>query len=109
MAIPPFNDDGLLPTGIHVATLEETIARFGGPSTARQAIAESLRWAIDAARRAGVEGSLSMGVLLTIRLSRTMSIVYYFLAPTTRQMHPPPASLRVAFHTFNRFCSRTAM
>jgi hypothetical protein len=54
MPIPRFNEDGLLPPGIHRATLDEVIARFGGPSEQRVAIAESLRWAVDAARRAGV-------------------------------------------------------
>lgn len=54
MPIPPFNADGLLPTGIHLASLAEVIQRFGGPSAVRHAIAESLAWAVEAAQKAGI-------------------------------------------------------
>ncbi len=53
MAIPPFSEEGLLPPGIHHATLEEVMERFGSSTATRSAIAESLGWAIDAARRMG--------------------------------------------------------
>lgn len=54
MPIPPFNDEGLLPRGIHVASFDEVMARFGGPGEVRHAIAESLKWATEAAARAGI-------------------------------------------------------
>jgi len=54
MPIPPFNDHGLLPPGIHIASIDEVIGRFGGPTEVRQAIAESLKWAMDAASKAGI-------------------------------------------------------
>src|SRR5512147_971171 len=54
MPIPRFTDDGLLPPGLHVATLDEVVARFGGPGPQRRAIAESLKWAVEAARQAGI-------------------------------------------------------
>jgi len=54
MPIPPFNSEGLLPGGIHQASLEEIIQRFGGPSAVRHAIAESLKWAFEAAIKAGI-------------------------------------------------------
>jgi hypothetical protein len=51
--IPPLNEDGYLPPGIHPATLEEIAVRFGQESELRQVQMESLRWLIDLARRAG--------------------------------------------------------
>jgi hypothetical protein len=53
--IPPFNDDGYLPPGIHPATLEEIAARFGQESELRRAEMESLQWLVQVARRAGVQ------------------------------------------------------
>lgn len=52
--IPPFDEHGYLPPGVHPATLEEVEARFGYGSELRRVQAESLRWLVDAARRAGV-------------------------------------------------------
>lgn len=51
--LPPFDDDGLLPTGIHIATIAEVEARFGLESEARRVQMESLHWLIDLARRVG--------------------------------------------------------
>jgi len=52
--IPPFDEHGYLPPGVHPATLEDVEARFGYGSELRRVQAESLRWLVDAARRAGV-------------------------------------------------------
>jgi len=54
MPIPRFTDDGLLPPGLHIAMIDEIVARFGGPGFQRRAIAESLVWAVHAARQAGI-------------------------------------------------------
>ena len=54
MPIPPFDEHGLLPPGVHPATLEEIEERFGRQSEERRAQMESLRWTVDLARRAGV-------------------------------------------------------
>ncbi len=53
--IPPLNDDGYLPPGIHAATLDEIAERFGKESEVRRAQMQSLRWLVSAARRAGVK------------------------------------------------------
>jgi hypothetical protein len=53
--IPPFGDHGYLPPGIHPATLEEIETRFGRETEVRRVQAESVRWLVDLARRAGVE------------------------------------------------------
>ena len=52
--IPDFNEHGYLPPGIHSATLEEIEEHFGRGSELRRAEMQSLRWLVDAARRAGV-------------------------------------------------------
>src|SRR5579884_1552290 len=63
--IPDFNDDGYLPPGIHLATLEEVAARFGQESEVRQVQMESLRWLLDLARRAGVQRLVVNGSFVT--------------------------------------------
>jgi len=39
MALPPFNADGDLPIGVHRATLQEVMSRFGVQTAQRQAVA----------------------------------------------------------------------
>ena len=51
--IPAFNDDGYLPEGVHLATMEEVAARFGQETELRRVQMESLGWLVEAARRAG--------------------------------------------------------
>lgn len=63
--IPAFNDDGYLPVGIHRATVEEIVARFGQASEVRQAQVESLGWLVDLARRAGVQRLIINGSFVT--------------------------------------------
>jgi hypothetical protein len=46
--IPPFNEHGYLPPGIHPATLDEIAERFGQESELRRDQMESLRWLVDA-------------------------------------------------------------
>lgn len=66
--IPPFNDDGYLPPGIHPATLEEVAARFGGESELRRVQLESLRWLVELAWRAGVMRIVVNGSFVTDRV-----------------------------------------
>jgi uncharacterized protein DUF6932 len=51
--IPPYDDNGYLPAGIHLATVEEIATRFGHGSDLRQSQMESVRWFVDLAHRAG--------------------------------------------------------
>lgn len=44
--IPPFDDSGFLPTGVHPATLTEIEARFGRESEVCRAQMESVRWMV---------------------------------------------------------------
>jgi hypothetical protein len=63
--IPEFNDDGYLPPGIHLATLEEIAARFGQGSEVRRAQVQSLGWLVDLARRAGAKRLVINGSFVT--------------------------------------------
>lgn len=43
MPLSPVNQAGDLPPGVHRATLEEVVARFGGPSIQRAAVTARLQ------------------------------------------------------------------
>ena len=63
--IPPFDENGYLPPGIHPATLDEIEARFGHEPELRRVQMESLRWLIERARRAGIERLIINGSFVT--------------------------------------------
>ncbi len=63
--IPPFDDSGFLPPGVHPATLAEIEARFGRGSELRRAQMESVRWMVDLALRAGVQRIVLNGSFAT--------------------------------------------
>ena len=52
--IPLFDENGVLPSGIHPATLDDVDTRFGQLSEIRRAQMQSIRWMVDLAVRAGV-------------------------------------------------------
>ena len=63
--IPEFDERGYLPPGIHQASLEEVIARFGVQSEVRQAQAESLDWLVPLCKSAGIIRMLINGSFVT--------------------------------------------
>ncbi len=63
--LPPFDDPGSLPPGVHPATLEEIEARFGTQSELRRVQMDSVRWMVDLARRAGVPRIVLNGSFVT--------------------------------------------
>jgi len=63
--IPPFNENGYLPPGVHKASLDEIVERFGRQSEMRAAQMDSVRWLVDLARRAGVERLILNGSFVT--------------------------------------------
>jgi hypothetical protein len=63
--IPPFNELGYLPPGIHPATLEEIDARFGQLSEIRRVQMESINWMMEIAARAGIERIILNGGFVT--------------------------------------------
>jgi hypothetical protein len=65
--IPPFNEHGYLPSGIHRATIEEVVSRFGSGNREREACGQSLQWLIPMCRRAGIERLVLNGSFVTDR------------------------------------------
>jgi hypothetical protein len=63
--IPPFDDFGFLPPGVHLATLNEIQARFGSHSEVRRAQMESVRWMVELAQRAGIQRVVLNGSFAT--------------------------------------------
>jgi hypothetical protein len=63
--IPPFNDSGCLPPGVHPATLAEIEERFGRQSELRRVQMESVRWMVELAVRAGVRRIVLNGSFVT--------------------------------------------
>ena len=63
--IPPFNEHGYLPSGLHGATLNEVAARFGQQTELRRVQMDSVRWLVDLAKRAGVERLVINGSFTT--------------------------------------------
>jgi hypothetical protein len=63
--IPPFDASGVLPPGVHPATLVEIADRFGQSSELRRAQMDSVRWMIDLARRSGVRRIVLNGSFVT--------------------------------------------
>jgi hypothetical protein len=66
--IPDCNDEGYLPPGIHLATVEEIATRFGQESELRRAQMESLRWLVGLVRRAGGQRIVVNGSFVTDKL-----------------------------------------
>jgi hypothetical protein len=65
--IPNLNDDGYLPPGIHQATIDEVVERFGVGSDDRVAEGQSLQWLIPMCRRAGIVRLIVGGSFVTDR------------------------------------------
>jgi hypothetical protein len=63
--IPPFDESGFLPPGVHPATPAEIEARFGRQSELRGVQMQSVRWMIDLAVRAGVQRIVLNGSFVT--------------------------------------------
>ena len=67
--LPPFDDFGNLPAGIHSCTVEELVSRFGSGSEERETEINELLHFIDAARKAGVRRLMVNGSFVTGRLA----------------------------------------
>jgi hypothetical protein len=63
--IPPLNEHGYLPPGIHPATLDEIEERFGQESEIRRAEMQSVRWLVPLAKTAGVLRIILNGSFVT--------------------------------------------
>jgi hypothetical protein len=63
--IPPFNELGNLPPGVHPATLDEIADRFGTASELRRVQMESIHWMVDLAKQAEVSKIVLNGNFVT--------------------------------------------
>src|SRR5689334_10448434 len=63
--IPPFNESGYLPPGVHPATLNEIESRFGLESEIRRMEVQSVRWMLDLAIRASAQRIVLNGSFVT--------------------------------------------
>ena len=63
--IPPYNESGFLPPGVHPATLGEVESRRGRQSELRRVQMESVRWMVELAVRAGVQRIVLNGSFVT--------------------------------------------
>lgn len=63
--IPSFDEDGVLPPGIHPATLTEITQRFGRSSEIRRVQMQSVEWMVDLAQRAGIRKIVLNGSFAT--------------------------------------------
>jgi hypothetical protein len=66
--IPELNEHGYLPPGVHSATLQEVVERFGDGSEQREAQAQSLQWLEPLCRRAGIVRLLINGSFTSDKL-----------------------------------------
>jgi hypothetical protein len=63
--LPPFNEHGYLPPGIHPCDVEELVSRFGSGSPEREVETQELLEFIDWTRRAGVRRLIVNGSYAT--------------------------------------------
>jgi len=74
--IPPFDDSGCLPPGLHGAALAEIEARFGRQSELRRVQMESVRWMVELAVRAGVQRIVLNGSFVTDIIAMKLQSVH---------------------------------
>jgi hypothetical protein len=67
--LPPLDDHGNLPAGIHRCTIDELAARFGTGSEERTTEMSELRQFIEAAKQAGVRRVMINGSFVTGKLA----------------------------------------
>jgi hypothetical protein len=65
MAIPDFRADGFLPEGVHDATIDEVVARFGAQNERRRRLAAQLVQWIDLSKAVGIIRILVAGSFVT--------------------------------------------
>jgi hypothetical protein len=63
--LPPLNDHGYLPAGVHPASLDEVLDRFGSTSEIRRVQGQSLSWLLPLCHEAGVVRVIVNGSFVT--------------------------------------------
>ena len=67
--LPPFDEHGNLPPGIHRCTIDQVVQRFGGGSPEREVETQELLKFVEWARRAGVLRLIVNGSFVTAKVS----------------------------------------
>jgi hypothetical protein len=88
--IPPLNEHGYLPAGVHPATLDEVIARFGRGSEQREAQGDSLRRLAPLCQQIGVTKLLINGSFVT-NAAEPNDVDCVLLIPPGYDESSPPA------------------
>jgi hypothetical protein len=82
MGIPKLGRQGLLPEGVHRATLEEVRQAFGGGTARRVELMLALEEAVERARKAGVNRILLNGSFVTAKKEpRDVDVVFRVSEP----------------------------
>ena len=92
--IPPFDDSGCLPPGVHSATLAEIEARFGRESELRRAQMESIGWMVELAKRAGVQRIVLNGSFVTDTMEPNDVDCVLLVGPRSREYRAALRELR---------------
>jgi hypothetical protein len=95
--IPDLNELGYLPPGVHIASLDEVIARFGVGNEQRQAQAESLRWLLPVCRQGGIARMLINGSFVTARDEPMDVDIALLQGPTYSALSDSAAEIRQGF------------
>jgi hypothetical protein len=83
--IPPFNENGYLPPGIHKASLDEIAEQFGRQSEIRRDQMESLRWLMNLVSRLDVQRLVLNGSFTTDELEPNDVDCLLLVAPDSRR------------------------
>lgn len=102
--IPEFTVSGLLPSGIHPATWEEVVARYGG-TPRRQALLRGLREGLHALHAAGCQRAYLDGSFITAALNpgdfdvcwEPTGVQAVLLDPVLLEMAPPRLRQKLRF------------
>jgi hypothetical protein len=86
--LPPFDDIGNLPPGIHSCSVAELVARFGGGSEERVAEIRELLHFIEAAKTAGVRRLMVNGSFVTGKLAPNDVDVVFLPGPDYPRQGP---------------------
>ncbi len=87
--LPPLENEGNLPAGIHLGTTEELAARFGSGSEERATEMSEQLLFIEAARKAGVRRLLVNGSFVTAKLAPNDIDVVILPGPDYPRQGPP--------------------
>src|SRR5207247_4513970 len=91
--ISAFDEHGYLPSGIHPATLDEVIDRFGRSSDVRRAAAQSLQWLLPICHSADIVRLILNGTFVTDLLAPNDADCVLLQGPTYNDQLPAALEL----------------